>query len=123
MMKMLSSGINKGFARQEISIAIRSPPEAIYKINKLGIALYLGSLLSHLQTCLFEEKRDKQVVNLPLLVSLTNEHVSTFDAAHNKSIENNIQHNFVIQTSSRATVTVVSFSSMLATLLMIAVDA
>jgi len=90
MMKMLSSGINKGFARQEISIAIRSPPEAIYKINKLGIALYLGSLLSHLQTCLFEEKRDKQVVNLPLLVSLTNEHVSTFDATHNKSIENDV---------------------------------
>lgn len=83
VMKMLSSGITRGFTRQEIFDTIRSPPGSICKINKFGIALYLGSLLSHLQTCLFEEKRDKQVVNLPLLISMANEHIETSDSALN----------------------------------------
>jgi E3 ubiquitin-protein ligase HUWE1 len=83
LMNMLSSGIIKGFARREICDSIRSSTESLCKINKFGIALYLGSLLSHLQTCLFEEKRDKHVVNLPLLISLANKHIETFDEASN----------------------------------------
>jgi hypothetical protein len=77
LMSMLSSGITKGFARPEIFNTIRraSEAETECKINKLGVSLYLGSLLSHLQACLFEDKRDKQTVHLPLLISLASTHI------------------------------------------------
>jgi len=89
-MKMLRTGIIKGFTRQEVFDTIRSSPRSNCKINKFGIALYLGSLLSHLQTCLFEEKRDKQVVNLPLLISLTHELINTVDRERNDTFENGV---------------------------------
>jgi len=79
VMKMLSSGIRKGFARKEVFLAISPSPESVPQINSFGIALYLGSLLSHLQTCLFEEKREKQVVNLLLLLSLAKEPIEKMD--------------------------------------------
>ena len=77
LMRMLSSGITKGFARPEIFNTIRTTSEC--KINKLGVSLYLGSLLSHLQACLFEDKRDKQTVHLPLLISLASTHIDMVD--------------------------------------------
>eukprot|EP00536_Pseudo-nitzschia_multiseries_P010994 jgi/Psemu1/326262/estExt_fgenesh1_pg.C_3550003 len=85
VMKMLSSGISKGFEKLEVYRSIRNSSEPASYINKLGIALYLGSLLSHLQTCLFEEKRDKHTVNLPLLISLANEHLDPFNQVSNDS--------------------------------------
>jgi len=85
LMRIVSSGITKGFVRPEICATIRRTSETECKINKLGIALYLGSLLSHLQACLFEEKRDKQTVNLPLLISLVSAHIDSdeFDEVSN----------------------------------------
>ena len=86
VMKMLSAGIRKGFARREVLLAIQSSSESGSKDNKFGVALYLGSLLSHLQTCLFEEKRDKQVVNMPLLISLSREHLGSFEKESDDSV-------------------------------------
>mmetsp|Transcript_747 Transcript_747/g.1813 ORF Transcript_747/g.1813 Transcript_747/m.1813 type:complete len:4405 (+) Transcript_747:307-13521(+) len=85
LMKMLSSGISKGFEKLEVCQRIWKSPEHSCKINKLGIALYLGSLLNHLQTCLFEEKRDKHTLNLPLLISLANENFDLSDQVSEES--------------------------------------
>jgi E3 ubiquitin-protein ligase HUWE1 len=69
-MKMLSTGIQGGFNRPEVLAAIRSVGDSRRSINNFGAALYLGSLLNHAQICLFEEKRDRTTVNLPLLCAL-----------------------------------------------------
>ena len=86
LMKILSSGITKGFSRPQTVAAIikRSGNES--KSNKFGVALYLGSMLSHLRACLFEEKRDKYTVNLLLLISLATDHMNNkSEESYNKT--------------------------------------
>lgn len=39
-------------------------------IGSEGRAMYYGCMLSHIHECLFDEKRDRRLVNLPLLVNL-----------------------------------------------------
>jgi E3 ubiquitin-protein ligase HUWE1 len=81
IMKMLSCEIRKGFSRREVVAAVNSieslPPGAV---NESGAAMYLGCLLSHLHSCLFEEKRERRMVNIPLLISLSNAHESIVSA-------------------------------------------
>ena len=85
IMKVLSSEIRKGFSRREVVAAVNSidslPPGAV---NKSGAAMYLGCLLSHLHSCLFEEKRERRMVNVPLLISLSNAH-ETISSARSRS--------------------------------------
>jgi E3 ubiquitin-protein ligase HUWE1 len=40
------------------------------EINDAGVTLYLGSALNQLHLCLFDEKRERRAVNLPLLIRL-----------------------------------------------------
>jgi len=39
-------------------------------LNSAGLAMYFGISLEFLQTCLYEEKRERRILNVPLLVSL-----------------------------------------------------
>ncbi|KAG7352855.1 HECT-domain ubiquitin-transferase [Nitzschia inconspicua] len=64
MLGMVQKEISRGFQRHKVLAASNI-------VNKnYGVALYLGSLLNLLQTCLFEEKRDRRTVNLPMLIPL-----------------------------------------------------
>ena len=74
IMKMLTMGISKGFNREEVVSAIRSSKISSGSMDNAGIAMYLGCLLSHLHSCLFEEKRERRMVNVPLLIVLSNAH-------------------------------------------------
>lgn len=78
MMKILKSEINKGFNRREVvsalNVSVDPPPSTI--IDAAGLAMYLGCLLSHLHKCIFEEKRERRMVNVPLLIILWNVHQS-----------------------------------------------
>eukprot|EP00977_Amphora_coffeiformis_P002753 scaffold521_cov167-Amphora_coffeaeformis.AAC.44 len=41
------------------------------RIDDAGAAMYLGFLLDSLYSCLFDEKRERRIINLPLLMNLT----------------------------------------------------
>ncbi|CAB9503919.1 Probable E3 ubiquitin-protein ligase hulA [Seminavis robusta] len=60
MMKMLSSNVEDGLKRGNQSTTV----------NSRGVAMYLGCMLSHLHACLFEERRERRMVNVPLLIYL-----------------------------------------------------
>ena len=64
MMRMLSSNVQQGLNRGKEGHPTHQA------INAQGIAMYLGCMVSHLQACLFEEKRERRMVNVPLLLYL-----------------------------------------------------
>lgn len=75
IMRILKSGISEGFNLNGISNAIKEG-ESPSSINLSGASMYLGCMVSHLRACLFEEKRDRRTVNVPLLIALSNDHKS-----------------------------------------------
>eukprot|EP00980_Cylindrotheca_fusiformis_P007262 scaffold1525_cov142-Cylindrotheca_fusiformis.AAC.62 len=88
MMRILKSEIHKGFNRREVVSAYQhstgaSPPNLI---NSSGLAMYFGCLLSHLHKCLFEEKRERRMVNVPLLIVLWDVHQSKADSEENPEL-------------------------------------
>jgi hypothetical protein len=95
MMKILKSEINSGFNRKEVVLALKSvDPSPSSLIDASGLAMYLGCLLSHLHSCLFEEKRERRMVNVPLLIVLWNIHQSK-EAHPDDSQENSEQVSFL----------------------------
>jgi hypothetical protein len=73
IMKTLSSEIMKGFNQGDVVAEVTSVESASStSMNSAGVAMYLGCLLSHLHSCLFEEKRERRMVNVPLLMVLLN---------------------------------------------------
>ena len=78
VMKLLSSEIKNGFNRKEVVAAVNgsAASDGAPSINDTGVAMYFGCLLSHLHSCLFEEKRERRMVNVPLLIVLAKSHVS-----------------------------------------------
>ena len=88
IMKTLSSEIMNGFNRTEIVAALKSSDFlSSPSMNESGFAMYLGCLLGHLHSCLFEEKRERRTVNVPLLIVLLNSHQANNSGDSNKSIE------------------------------------
>jgi hypothetical protein len=85
-MNLLQTQISRGLGRPKVlaSFGPSSGDSSADKVSKSGIALYLGSMLNLLQSCLFEDKRDKWTVNLPLLISLVGTSVK---ASTGKSLE------------------------------------
>jgi hypothetical protein len=86
MMNLLQTQISRGLGRPKVlaSFGPSSGDSSADKVSKSGIALYLGSMLNLLQSCLFEDKRDKRTVNLPLLIRLVGTSVK---ASTGKSLE------------------------------------
>lgn len=86
MMRILSLGVLKGFNRKEVSLVLKNSNVPESRMNKPGIAMYLGCLLGHLYSFMFEEKRDRRMVNTPLLLVVTNasqdSYVTVFEALH-----------------------------------------
>jgi hypothetical protein len=78
LLHILSSNIQQGFNKDAVAKAINNSSEAEtvsnsprgFVTNDAGVSIYLGALLSHLHACLFEEKRERRMLNLPLLISL-----------------------------------------------------
>ena len=68
--KILVDNFKQTIAHEPISIKINLSNKESHLINDAGAALYLGSTLSLLNQCLFDEKRERRSINLPLLVSL-----------------------------------------------------
>ena len=59
------------FVSQSIEEAFNLPNEAVSSsISRPGLAMYYGCILNILQACLFDDKRDRLMVNLPLLISV-----------------------------------------------------
>lgn len=92
LMKAMTSGIKNGFNLNGIQTSVKGG-DHIAAITLSGISMYLGCMLSHLRASLFDEKRDRRTVNLPLLIVLYNVHeverskevgdcVTMFDAIH-----------------------------------------
>lgn len=84
ILRMLQTGICSGFNFDELAVAVKEQRE-ITSITKAGISLYFGGMLSHLRAVLYEEKRDRRTVNVPLLIAMHSIHesgnlVSIFDA-------------------------------------------
>jgi E3 ubiquitin-protein ligase HUWE1 len=76
VLKMLQSELSRGLQRHmDVSSVSISNDSNTLKMNKCGVALYLGSMLNLLQAFLFEEKRDRRMVNLPLLIPLVGSQV------------------------------------------------
>ena len=72
LLQMLSRSIQFSF-KIVMESSILFDPQKNFKEEGLshdGISLFLGSMLNTLHSCLYEEKRERQVLNLPLLVKL-----------------------------------------------------
>jgi E3 ubiquitin-protein ligase HUWE1 len=74
-MKLLTLNLRSGISQANIVETVNRSldpevPSASQTINDAGAAMYLGSMLSHLQACLFDDRRERRMVNFPLLVSL-----------------------------------------------------
>ena len=65
MIRILADMTKKGFA------AVRTASGTAPFIGDASIAMYLGFLVDSLHSCLFDEKRERRIVNLPLLLNLT----------------------------------------------------
>lgn len=83
LVKMIARNMRQGFNNAEISDMVsvvfesetseqRDPPPT-NTINEAGAAMYLGCMLSHLHSCLFEEKRERKTINVALLLHLVGE--------------------------------------------------
>ncbi|GKY98288.1 hypothetical protein MPSEU_000786400 [Mayamaea pseudoterrestris] len=72
IVRMLSTSfmqcLNIDHLKSVISVNSASPAEP--SISQSGSAIYFGSCLSQLQSSLFDERRERRFVNLPLLVDL-----------------------------------------------------
>ena len=71
LLHIMSMNIVKGFNHEAVVPLLGS----LNTGNKTNVsqgaaALYLTALLNHFQACLFEEKRDRRTINLPLLMFL-----------------------------------------------------
>jgi Domain of Unknown Function (DUF908)/Domain of Unknown Function (DUF913) len=74
LLQIMTSNISRGFNHEDV-VPFLDPEGLINEstsLSKGAAALYLSSLLSHLHGCLFEEKRDRRVLNLPLLLFVMN---------------------------------------------------
>lgn len=70
MMKILSSNVQKALDLALNNASRTQMQDGSQALKPLGVAMYLGSILSHLHACLFEEKRERRMVNVPLLLYL-----------------------------------------------------
>ena len=68
--KILVGNFKQAMSHPPVSMTINSSNNEKQVINDAGVALYFGSTLSLLNQCLFDEKRERRSINLPLLVSL-----------------------------------------------------
>lgn len=63
MMRILSSNVVQSLSRCK-------PNEFSATKSPKGTAMYLGCMVSHIHACLFDEKRERRMVNVPLLLFL-----------------------------------------------------
>jgi hypothetical protein len=70
IMKIMKTGIRDGLNVNGIG-AIVKHNDAPTTMNAPGISMFLGCMLTHLRACLFEEKRERRTVNIPLLIVLS----------------------------------------------------
>lgn len=69
--QVLSKNANSAFNQTAILRRLENKNvDSDVGISHAGVAMYYGCILSYLQACLFEDKRERRMVNLPLLVSL-----------------------------------------------------
>ena len=74
LLHIMTSNMARGFNHEHV-VPFLDPEGTTNqrtRLSKSAAALYLSSLLSHLHGCLFEEKRDRRVLNLPLLLVMMN---------------------------------------------------
>lgn len=95
--QLLSQSAESGFNHINIrqSIECLKIDKGVH-ISRAGIAMFFGCMLNNLQACLFDDKRERKMVNLPLLVSLLssdpyvcrlfqgNESLANFDSSDSK---------------------------------------
>eukprot|EP00934_Nitzschia_sp_Nitz4_P006861 Nitzschia sp. Nitz4//scaffold116_size91068//11601//24470//NITZ4_004949-RA/size91068-processed-gene-0.22-mRNA-1//1//CDS//3329533551//6851//frame0 len=82
--RLLYEEISEGFRHEAIRARIANA-ESEGGINTTGTSMYLGCLLSHVRSCLFEEKRERLSVNIPLLLLLCDSDVQQNDSIQGKS--------------------------------------
>ena len=68
--KILVANFKHALAYEPIETRVNSSIKNGQHTDDAGVALYLGSTLSLLNQCLFDEKRERRSINLPLLVCL-----------------------------------------------------
>ena len=72
----IASGIEGGFTRLEVLIAggftgpSRKNDESRPDEDKRAVSLYLGSLLHHLEGCIFEDRRERVHINMLIMVAI-----------------------------------------------------
>lgn len=86
----VKEGINyPGVVRTVNDTLVPEKPSLYHSISEAGAAMYLGCMLSHLQACLFDDKRERRMVNFPLLVSLVSSDSFVEKAAGDSSMPDN----------------------------------
>jgi len=60
--RVISSNAEQALSAGFDSLKPESPMSAA------AVAMYFGYILSHIQSCLFDERREKRVINFPLLI-------------------------------------------------------
>jgi E3 ubiquitin-protein ligase HUWE1 len=79
VLTILSSNIERGLNEVNVVQAVNADPtmSAASMMSMSGAAMYYACILKHLQACLFEDRRERRMVNLPLLVSLFSDDPNT----------------------------------------------
>jgi E3 ubiquitin-protein ligase HUWE1 len=74
IINFLATNIRSGLGHPDIVAVVRAPGNGDNStesaISAAGTAMYLGCLLNHIYVCLFEDRRERRIVNFPLLVYL-----------------------------------------------------
>ena len=78
LLEVLCSNVKQGLSNKAIADAINvsssmgasSNSSLSFATSSAGISMYIGAQLGHLQACLFEDKRERRNLNVPLLVRL-----------------------------------------------------
>jgi E3 ubiquitin-protein ligase HUWE1 len=74
MAKVLADNLKQSLRYEAISPTVFptffEQPSSELRISEGGAAMYLSAILSQLHSCLFDDKRERRIVNVPLLVSL-----------------------------------------------------
>jgi hypothetical protein len=73
LLEVLASNIKQGITNETVTNAIASSSTSSstsLAVSDAGISMYLGAQISHLMACLFDDKRERRNLNVPLLVRL-----------------------------------------------------
>ena len=71
LLKLLTESISASFNQLPVkSIVLENRDDDIKpQMTKAGAAMYFGTMLGHLNSCLFEDKRERKMVNVALLLA------------------------------------------------------